>query len=426
MTDHPMADRSPDDARLESLLAIPASAPQAEEFDLPAGLARFTAWLSEQNASTSDQRQSDPAPPTGQPREAPWWELLARREEADDAGTREAEPSTAKVELKQSDAERDGARQSSAPALPSDLPPAGEPSTSGLPARRSATLPEATVARLPIYLRALHTLVEQGAKTASAEELAALAGVDSAKLRKDVSDLGSYGTGAGYDLEHLFHHISLELGLSRGRPVAGHSPQPATTDGPSVHHVGRVFINYRVGDGAMVAGHLRESLIDALGTDAVLFYSAPRAREAFFDREILDAVDACDVMVAVIGPHWLASTRADGTRALAHEDDWVRRELALALQHRIPVVPLLVERATMPDSASLPSDIRDLARFHHLRLDPGSGGLGTVVERLLSLLPRRQSNQPQRIDQQLPVSRATVEGVRFQPDLASGATKWWP
>ena len=75
-------------------------------------------------------------------------------------------------------------------------------------------VPEATVARLPLYLRALHALSETGRTTISSEELASAAGVNSAKLRKDLSHLGSYGTrGVGYDVEHLVGEISRELGL---------------------------------------------------------------------------------------------------------------------------------------------------------------------------------------------------------------------
>lgn len=62
------------------------------------------------------------------------------------------------------------------------------------PATRSRGIPEATVARLPLYLRALTALSERSVPTVSSEELAAAAGVNSAKLRKDFSYLGSYGT----------------------------------------------------------------------------------------------------------------------------------------------------------------------------------------------------------------------------------------
>jgi redox-sensing transcriptional repressor len=82
-------------------------------------------------------------------------------------------------------------------------------------------LPEATVARLPEYLRALHHLAEAGHDTVSSEALAASAGVNSAKLRKDLSHLGSYGTrGVGYDVNLLIEQIEHVLGLTQRRAVA--------------------------------------------------------------------------------------------------------------------------------------------------------------------------------------------------------------
>ena len=81
-------------------------------------------------------------------------------------------------------------------------------------------IPEATVARLPVYLRALNSLLETEIRTCSSEELAAAAGVNSAKLRKDLSHLGSYGTrGVGYDVEYLRYQIAREMGATRDWPV---------------------------------------------------------------------------------------------------------------------------------------------------------------------------------------------------------------
>jgi redox-sensing transcriptional repressor len=81
-------------------------------------------------------------------------------------------------------------------------------------------IPEATVARLPVYLRALYALADRDTATVSSEELAAAAGVNSAKLRKDLSHLGSYGTrGVGYDVEYLVYQVSRELGLTQDWPV---------------------------------------------------------------------------------------------------------------------------------------------------------------------------------------------------------------
>ena len=77
-------------------------------------------------------------------------------------------------------------------------------------------IPDATVARLPVYLRALNALAEQGVLSCSSNELAENAGVNPAKLRKDLSYLGSYGTrGVGYDVEYLRYQIAREMGQTQ-------------------------------------------------------------------------------------------------------------------------------------------------------------------------------------------------------------------
>jgi len=83
------------------------------------------------------------------------------------------------------------------------------------------TVPEATVARLATYLRVLSQLADRSITTVSSEELAVAAGVNSAKLRKDLSYLGSYGVrGVGYDVNTLIEQISRTLGLTVHRAVA--------------------------------------------------------------------------------------------------------------------------------------------------------------------------------------------------------------
>ena len=87
-----------------------------------------------------------------------------------------------------------------------------------MPDRRR--VPEATVARLPVYLRCLLELAEEKIATVSSERLAELAGVNAAKVRKDLSYLGSYGTrGVGYEVEYLLFQMSRELGLTQDWPV---------------------------------------------------------------------------------------------------------------------------------------------------------------------------------------------------------------
>ena len=112
------------------------------------------------------------------------------------------------------------------------------------------TIPEATLGRLPVYLRVLIETAEQGTTTISSESLAEAAGVNSAKVRKDLSFLGSYGTrGVGYDVAYLIHQVRRELGLTQDWPVliAG------------VGNLGHALANYR---GFVARGFRVAALVD--------------------------------------------------------------------------------------------------------------------------------------------------------------------
>ena len=81
-------------------------------------------------------------------------------------------------------------------------------------------IPEATVARLPVYLRSLVALAATGPTTVSSDVLAELAGVNAAKVRKDLSHLGTHGTrGVGYDVDRLVFEVSRALGVANTWPV---------------------------------------------------------------------------------------------------------------------------------------------------------------------------------------------------------------
>lgn len=81
-------------------------------------------------------------------------------------------------------------------------------------------IPEAALGRLPIYLRILVDLAASGVGQVSSEQLADLAAVNAAKVRKDLSYLGTYGTrGVGYEVQFLTYQIQRELGLNQAWPV---------------------------------------------------------------------------------------------------------------------------------------------------------------------------------------------------------------
>ncbi|MEI8241391.1 MAG: redox-sensing transcriptional repressor Rex [Actinomycetota bacterium] len=88
------------------------------------------------------------------------------------------------------------------------------------PDRNRRRIPDATVSRLPVYLRILGEQADEGVDSISSERLAELAGVNAAKVRKDLSYLGSYGTrGVGYEVGYLVYQIRRELGLTHDWPV---------------------------------------------------------------------------------------------------------------------------------------------------------------------------------------------------------------
>jgi redox-sensing transcriptional repressor len=100
---------------------------------------------------------------------------------------------------------------------------------------RRGGVPEATVGRLPLYHRVLVDLADAGVATVSSDALAATAGVSPAKLRKDLSFLGSYGTrGVGYEVSVLIDQIGAELGISSEWPVVI----------VGVGHLGHALANY--------------------------------------------------------------------------------------------------------------------------------------------------------------------------------------
>ena len=108
---------------------------------------------------------------------------------------------------------RDGTPNSPADAVTEPIPAVrvngnGVPNGNGSGGRdvreRARAIPEAAVARLAVYLRVLSGMAEQGVGTISSEELSVASGVNSAKLRKDLSYVGSYGTrGVGYEVAVL-------------------------------------------------------------------------------------------------------------------------------------------------------------------------------------------------------------------------------
>ena len=124
----------------------------------------------------------------------------------------------------------------------------------------------------------------------------------------------------------------------------------------------KVFISYRRADSAIHALALRNKLAEAFGKTQVFRDVDSIGYGDRFAEEIDREVSACDVMIAVIGPHWQTLTGTDGVPRILAKRDYVRREIATALRSAKRLIPVLVGGAVkMPDAATLPPDLAALA-----------------------------------------------------------------
>lgn len=123
-----------------------------------------------------------------------------------------------------------------------------------------------------------------------------------------------------------------------------------------------IFISYRRADSQSATGRLADDLTHRFGEDAV--FRDLQAIEAGedFTRAIEDGIRNATVVLVVIGRHWLDARGPDGKRRLDQDSDYVRREMETAHDARVPIIPILVEDATMPDESDLPESLRKLSR----------------------------------------------------------------
>jgi len=148
-----------------------------------------------------------------------------------------------------------------------------------------------------------------------------------------------------------------------------------------------IFISYRRDDSAYAAHQLRDRLVDHFGIDNIIFDVESIPLGTDFRNYITEQITKCDVLLAVMGNEWLTSINARS----GDPKDFVRIEIEAALKRDIPVIPVLVEKAVMPDDSALPKTIADLAyrnatevragADYHAQLDR----LVTALENLLGV-----------------------------------------
>ncbi|MEU6589882.1 toll/interleukin-1 receptor domain-containing protein [Streptomyces sp. NPDC046881] len=152
----------------------------------------------------------------------------------------------------------------------------------------------------------------------------------------------------------------------------------------------RVFLSFRKPDSRWMRDRVYRALSDRLGVGEIFKSGQSIPPGADFAGILRRQAAECELMCVLIGPGWLDARGEDGVRLLDRPHDWVRVEIATALQAGNRVVPVLLGDATMlPEVSALPAEIAELARLQFLRvpethLPDGLRHLGDAVTALLS------------------------------------------
>lgn len=117
-----------------------------------------------------------------------------------------------------------------------------------------------------------------------------------------------------------------------------------------------------------MAARLRDDLGDAVGSRNVFIDVDSLQAGQDFRQVIVIAIEECTALLTLIGPRWELLEDERGAVRLRKADDLVRLELETAIRQRIGIVPVLVERATMPKPGDLPRSIRPLCDRHAVQL----------------------------------------------------------
>jgi formylglycine-generating enzyme required for sulfatase activity len=147
---------------------------------------------------------------------------------------------------------------------------------------------------------------------------------------------------------------------------------------------GRIFISYRRADSAGYAGRIYDRLSAHFGEDAIFMDVTKIEAGVDFVAVLQNAVQSCDVLVALIGRRWLNIKDETGERRLDNPEDFVRVEVAAALDRDIRVIPVYVDDAPMLRSTELPNNLKPLARRNALQVNHPSFNEDTY--RLISQL----------------------------------------
>ena len=155
----------------------------------------------------------------------------------------------------------------------------------------------------------------------------------------------------------------------------------------------QVFISYRRGDAKAEARSIFQCLQRAFGDDVPFMDVDSITKGRDFEAALTSSLSGCRAMLVVIGPGWLNSESADGQRRIEDPNDFVAKEVVAALTRAIPVIPVLVNDASMPVPSALPPNLRPLcsrqaAKVSHENFGRDVAAVADSIRPLLTFRPK--------------------------------------
>ena len=187
-----------------------------------------------------------------------------------------------------------------------------------------------------------------------------------------------------------------------------------------------MFISYRRDESAGYTGRIADRFTEHFGKDRVFRDIDSIEPGLDFAEAIESAIGSSGVMLAVIGKNWLTATDAAGRERLQDPNDYVRMEIAAALQRNMRVIPVLVQGASMPGTDELPEDLAPLTRRIAFELHDTSWGddVGRLISALERVLEHRKAKAYSSVPDETKllvthdVEPARPAGNRFDRDRA--------
>lgn len=162
---------------------------------------------------------------------------------------------------------------------------------------------------------------------------------------------------------------------------------------------GKIFISYRREDTSGESGRLKDHLEREFGKGSIFYDVETLEAGLNFDQSIAHALNESQVLLAMIGPHWLKVKDVEGNARIQGVDDWVKKEISLALRRDIRVIPILVNGAKMPKSEDLPDELKELALRNAKEISSSRWTydveeLAKVLKKLITPVPEPPPNPP--------------------------------